>query len=115
MCHIALILPLLALPLLWIWPLAVAGPIYAVRPVETGVEAMIGATGRVVGSHGTTLVLQIGGELWNGRSAVVLRDGDRVKVIAVERLVLVVERADTKAASARSDLASLPGQRFTGA
>jgi hypothetical protein len=66
MCHIALLLPLLALPVLWMWPLAVSVPTYAAvaivsaaiycyailamrRPVETGAEAMVGATGKIVG------------------------------------------------------------------
>jgi hypothetical protein len=60
MCHITLLLPVLALPVFWILPLAVSVPVYAVvviiaglvygyamlamrRPVETGVEGMIGA------------------------------------------------------------------------
>ena len=116
MCHIALLLPVLALPVFWIWPLAVSVPVYAVvvivagliywyavlamrRPVETGVEGMIGATGEVVENQGASLVLQIGGEIWSGRSAAALSKGDRVEVVAVERLILVVKRLDTPAAS----------------
>jgi membrane protein implicated in regulation of membrane protease activity len=85
MCHIALLLPLLALPVLWMWPLAVSVPTYAAvaivsaaiycyailamrRPVETGAEAMVGATGKIVESRGTRLVVRIGSELWNARS-----------------------------------------------
>ncbi|MDH3435884.1 MAG: NfeD family protein, partial [Betaproteobacteria bacterium] len=85
MCHIALMLPLLALPVLWMWPLAVSVPIYAVvaivsatiywyavlamrRPIESGAEAMIGATGNVTESRSTRLMVRIGGELWNARS-----------------------------------------------
>jgi len=115
MCHIALLLPILALPVLWIWPLAVSAPIYGGmviiaalvywyailamrRPVETGVEGMIGATGEVVESHGASLVLRIGGEIWTGRSATALRKGEHVEVIALDRLVLVVERRDELAA-----------------
>lgn len=115
MCHIALLLPLLALPVLWIWPLAVSVPVYAVvaivaalvywyailamrRPVETGAEGMIGATGEVVESHGTSLILRIGGEIWSGRSATALRPGDRVEVMAVDRLVLVVKQLNGAAA-----------------
>jgi len=30
MCHVALMLPLLALPVLWMWPLAVSVPVYVV-------------------------------------------------------------------------------------
>ena len=111
MCHIALLLPVLALPVFWILPLSVSVPVYAVvviiaglvywyamlamrRPVETGVEGMIGATGEVVESSDASLVLRIGGEIWSGRSATALSKGERVQVIAVERLVLVVKSLD---------------------
>lgn len=111
MCHIALMLPLLALPVFWMWPLAVSGPVYVViaavsaaiywyavvamrRPVETGAEGMIGATGKVAEARGRDLVVRMGGETWNARSAGTLREGDRVEVIAVERLVLVVKGLD---------------------
>jgi len=125
MCHIALLLPLLTLPVLWIWPLAVSGPIYAVialvsaaiywyavramrQPIGTGAEGMIGATGRVVECRSHSLVVTIGGEIWNGRSSIALREGDRVKVIAVERLLLVVERADGTTLSARNNAPTVP-------
>jgi membrane-bound serine protease (ClpP class) len=115
MCHIALLLPLLALPVLWMWPLAVSVPVYAAvaivsaavywyailamrRPVETGAEAMIGAIGKIAESDGARLVVRIGGELWNARSLVALHEGDRVEVVAVKRLVLMVEALGARAA-----------------
>jgi len=114
MCHIALLLPLLALPVFWIWPLSVSVPVYAVvviiaalvywyavlamrRPVETGAEGMIGQTGEVIEVHGTSVVVRIGSEIWNARSPASLRKGDNVAVIAVERLVLMVKRLDEPA------------------
>ncbi len=114
MCHIALLLPLLALPVFWIWPLSVSVPVYAVvvivaalvywyavlamrRPVETGAEGMIGQTGEVIEVHGTSVVVRIGSEIWNARSPASLRKGDNVAVIAVERLVLRVKRLDEPA------------------
>jgi len=129
MCHIALLLPLLALPVLWIWPLAVSVPIYVViaiisaavywyavlamrRPIETGSEGMIGATGEVVERHGTSLVVRIGGEMWNGRSATALREGDRVEVIAVERLVLVVKSLHAPAAASLEPQPAPPSGRI---
>jgi membrane-bound serine protease (ClpP class) len=132
MCHIALMLPLLALPVFWMWPLAVSVPIYAVvaivsaavywyavlamrRPVETGAEGMIGATGEVVESRGTSLVVQIGSEMWNGRSAATLHEGERVEVIAVERLVLVVKSLDAPAAVSNDTRGSPPGGRVASA
>lgn len=132
MCHIALLLPLLALPVLWIWPLAVSVPVYAVvalvsalvywyailamrRPVETGAEGMIGATGEVAEGHGTSFVVRIGGEIWSGRSAAALHPGDRVEVIAVERLVLMVRRLDAAAPSSPDTQPPSPGRRVASA
>jgi len=132
MCHIALLLPVLALPVFWILPLAVSVPVYAVvviiaglvywyamlamrRPVETGVEGMIGATGKVVESHGASLVLRIGGEIWSGRSATALSKGERVEVIAMERLVLVVKRLDAPAPSSPDTQTPSPPHRVAGA
>jgi membrane-bound ClpP family serine protease len=132
MCHITLLLPVLALPVFWILPLAVSVPVYAVvviiaglvygyamlamrRPVETGVEGMIGATGEVVESHGASLVLRIGGEIWSGRSATALSKGERVEVIAMERLVLVVKRLDAPAPSSPDTRTPSPPHRVAGA
>jgi len=132
MCHIALMLPLLALPVLWMWPLAVSGPVYVViaavsaaiywyavlamrRPVETGAEGMIGATGKVVEGRGRDLVVRMGGEIWNGRSSVPLSEGDRVEVIAVERLVLVVKSLEAPPAIPHDMGTSPPGHRIAGA
>jgi len=114
MCHIALLLPLLALPVIWIWPLSVSVPVYTVvviiaalvywyavlamrRPVETGAEGMIGQTGEVIEVHGTSVVVRIGSEIWNARSSASLCKGNNVAVIAVERLVLRVRRLDEPA------------------
>lgn len=132
MCHITLLLPVLALPVFWILPLAASVPVYAVvviiaglvygyamlamrRPVETGVEGMIGATGEVVESHGASLVLRIGGEIWSGRSATALSKGERVEVIAMERLVLVVKRLDAPAPSSPDTRTPSPPHRVAGA
>lgn len=132
MCHIALLLPVLALPVFWILPLAVSVPVYAVvliiaalvywyamlamrRPVETGVEGMIGATGEVVESHGATLILRIGGEIWSGRSATALSKGEHVEVIAMERLVLVVRSLDAPAPSPPDTQTPSPHHRVAGA
>jgi membrane protein implicated in regulation of membrane protease activity len=108
MCHLLLLLPVLALPVFWILPLAVAVPSYALvlvvsvaayiglvkamrRPVLTGREHMLGATGEVIGGSGTTLRVQIDGELWSARSAQeALKPGDAVRVVAVEGLCLTV-------------------------
>jgi membrane protein implicated in regulation of membrane protease activity len=128
MCHIALLLPLLALPVLWIWPLAVSVPVYAMvaivsaaiywyailamrRPVETGAEGIIGAIAEVVESCGTRLVVRIGSELWNARSLATLQEGDHVQVVAVERLILTVKALDALAATYHNAQPSPPGSQ----
>lgn len=116
MCHLLLLLPILALPVFWILPLSVAAPIYAVvavvsvavyigvvramrRPVLTGKEHMLGATGEVIANTGSHLTVQIGGELWAAESAQGdLGVGDAVRVVAMEGLHLSVA-----ATSAESD------------
>ena len=82
MCHLILALPIVALPVLWLLPLGVAVPIYAVAvgiavgvyataikawkmPVHNGIEALPGATGRVVRVEGREVVLNVHGELWS--------------------------------------------------
>lgn len=127
MCHIFLILPVLALPVLWIWPLAVSVPVYGAvaivsaavywyavlamrRPVETGREGMIGMTGRVMESSGKNLVVRLGGEIWNARSGTALKEGERVEVIGMNRLILVVRGLDTPGVASRDTQPSPPGQ-----
>lgn len=116
MCHVLLLLPLLALPVFWIAPLAVALPVYGVvlassaaiywyaivamkRPVETGAEGLIGEIGEVIESRGTNLFVRARSENWRAKSATQLREGDRVKVVAVEDLTLQVQKLDLDAKS----------------
>ena len=129
MCHIALMLPLLALPVLWLWPLAVSVPVYVAvvivaaavywyailamrRPVETGTEGMMGARGEVVGSSDARLLVRIGSELWSAQSPDTLAVGDRVEVVAVNRLVLKVKAPDARAATTRRAPPSPSGSRI---
>lgn len=101
MCHLLLTLPLLALPIFWLFPLGAALPAdgavtavslavywYALlamnRPVMTGMEGMIGENGSVVEVNGQELLVQIHNELWPATSdGAVLRKGDRVEVVVV--------------------------------
>ena len=108
MCHLLLLLPVLALPVFWLFPLSVAFPTYALvavvsvaayaaaikamrRPVLTGKEHMLGATGEVVARDGARLTVEIDGELWAAESPrVELRVGDAVRVVSLEGLQLRV-------------------------
>ena len=114
MCHILLILPLLALPVFWIWPLPLALSVYgavlglsaaiywyAIRamrqPRQNGAERMIGAVGCVVIGELGEVRSQVHGELWRVMSTVPLSHGDRVKVVAAEDAALRVQKLDTGA------------------
>jgi len=77
MCHLILLLPLLALPLFWMAPMQFAGPAYAVvlvlsggiyflairamhRPVQTGVEALLHSRGEVLDKAGNLFRVVLG-------------------------------------------------------
>ena len=113
MCHLLLLMPVLALPVFWLWPLSVAVPLYAAvvvlsgalyvvvmramrRSVHTGKESMLHATGRVISQPGEPLAVRIEGERWEARSDEALQPGATVRVIAMEGLTLYVEPFDRK-------------------
>lgn len=114
MCHLILLMPLIALAVFWIWPLAIAAPVYAVvsllslwayalivramrRPVLGGSEELLHSSGEVVDAEGNMLHVRVHSELWNAESREPLHRGDRVKVIGMKGLVLRVERVDAAA------------------
>jgi membrane-bound ClpP family serine protease len=109
MCHLLLLLPILALPVFWVWPLAVAGPTYAAivsaalvtyayavkamrQPVETGTEEMLHSTGYVVdGPDADSLWVRVHNERWLARTTQSgLHKGDRVRVVGMEGMTLLV-------------------------
>ncbi len=63
------------------------------RAVVAGAEALIGAEGETLFWQGTEGRVRIRSEVWRARAAVPLQPGTRVKVIAREGLVVVVEPA----------------------
>jgi len=106
MCHLLLLLPVLALPVFWIWPLKIALPIYGVAaaaslgvyalvvwalqaPLLHGPQMLVGAMGRVIAAGGHRVTLRIGGELWladvQGTAPSL---GEEAIVVAVEGLRL---------------------------
>jgi membrane-bound serine protease (ClpP class) len=60
------------------------------RPVVSGREAMVGASGRVVEWSGAQGMVRVHGELWQARADGPLAPGDAVTVTAIDRLVLTV-------------------------
>jgi len=109
MCHLVLLLPILALPLFWLAPLSIAAPAYALvvilsgwiywlavsamrRPVQTGAESLAHSTGEVIARDDGVLRVRIHSEIWNAKSTDDLQPGDRIEVIAVEAMRLRVQR-----------------------
>jgi len=108
-CHLLLLLPLLALPVFWLMPLSVAVPVYvlvlvlsaavyylAIRamhlPVRTGKEELLHAVGMVTGRLNGGYQVRVHSELWNAESTDGLSPGDRVEVVAVKHMRLGVRR-----------------------
>lgn len=109
MCHIALLLPLLTLPMFWFWPMNVAVPLYIVvlgvsavmyyfayaamrRPVLTGNEHLIGNRTDVRETEPGKLYVRLDGERWQIQSAEELHAGDEVEIDAVKGARLLVHR-----------------------
>jgi membrane protein implicated in regulation of membrane protease activity len=109
MCHLVLLLPLLALPLFWLLPMSIAVPAYAAvlilsggiyylalramhQPVQTGLEALLHSRGEVLGQEGSLFRVRVHSETWNAESKDNLRPGDAIEVVAVEELRLRVRR-----------------------
>ena len=109
MCHLLLLLPVLALPVFWIWPLEIALPVYGVAaiaslgvyalvvwalraPLRHGPQTLVGATGTVIGIGERCVTLRIGGELWLANvRGVPLSPGEEAVVIAVDGLRLTAK------------------------
>jgi membrane-bound serine protease (ClpP class) len=63
------------------------------RAVVTGAEALLGAEGEILSWQGAEGRVRLQGEVWRARAKCPLEPGIRVKVIAREGLVVVVEPA----------------------
>ena len=120
MCHLILLMPVLALPIFWLMPPNLAIPIYMIiglitgflywliaksmgKQPETGRESLVGAAGEVISklgpvSHAQYLV-RAQGELWSASSPDVLRAGEMVSISAMDGIRLVVRRNGNPVAS----------------
>lgn len=113
MCHLILFMPVLAVPILWLVPLNLSIPIYALivlvsgllyriivksirKKPETGKEGLIGGIAEVVSSNQQPAgyLVRTQGELWNATSMDTLQTGDTVNVLAIDHLKLLVGRKD---------------------
>ena len=61
------------------------------RPVVTGAEELIGATGRIISDFEGNGVMRVHGEQWQVRSNAPMRAGDAARVVNREGLILQVE------------------------
>jgi membrane protein implicated in regulation of membrane protease activity len=109
MCHLLLLMPLIALPLFWILPLTEAISLYSAivvlsawlyvyvfkalaRPVVSGKEEIMHSVGKVIDVQGHTLHVKVHSEIWTATSSDNLQPGDTVKVTGMEELKLKVEK-----------------------
>ena len=61
------------------------------RPVVTGAEELIGATGTIAADFSSAGIIHIHGEQWNARSETPMRSGDSARVIGRDGLTLLIE------------------------
>lgn len=109
MCHILLLLPILALAVFLILPWQEAMVIYAGvclfsaafywmtwrtmhRQARTGVEGMMGGIGAVFRAGDGKTKVFYRGEIWDAVCDEMMSRGERVEIIGVERMTLVVRR-----------------------
>ncbi len=111
MCHLVLLMPVIALPVFWLMPLNLAAPLYAVialvsgllywlitrsmmKPIATGAESLVGVSAEVVSrlspNNYSKYLVRAGGELWTAHSDNSLQPGDKVNVTSVDGIRLVV-------------------------
>lgn len=116
MCHLFLLMPVLALPVFWLLPIGAAGTIYAAvvaislavywlmmkamrRPVAMGIETMQHAIGVVRYVEGRTATIWARSELWSAEpEAENLRVGDEVEVVGANGVVLKVKKVRVRTA-----------------
>lgn len=108
-CHLILFAPVLVLPLFWLLPLSLAVPIYGVvagltalvawpvvtamrRRSVTGAEGILGAKGEALSELKPHGLIRCHGEVWSATANEPIAGGERVRVVAVDRLHLHVVR-----------------------
>lgn len=108
MCHLILLLPVVALPLFWMLPLTIAGPVYIAcvavativyyyawetghRPVRIGQERLLHSQGTVV-AIAPALRIKVNSDVWLARSEDTLAVGEAVHVDGRNGLTLLVSK-----------------------
>ena len=110
MCHLIFLAPVLALPVFWLLPMSVALPIYGTvlgatalvvwpvvvawrrRPRITGAEGMVGARGEALTELSPHGLIRCQGEVWSATANEPIAGGEKVRVVALDRLHARVSR-----------------------
>lgn len=110
MCHLILVMPIVALPVLWLLPLGEGLPLYmavllvtgavywlAIRamraPVVSGKQTVLRRVGRVRSADGHRGSVWVASELWSAESRdTPLAVGDAVEVVGIDGLRLIVRK-----------------------
>ncbi len=109
MCHIVLLLPIITLPLFWLFPWEDAVFFYVVicflsalfywllwqdmrRPAITGIEGMMGGAGTVFRCGNDKTKVYYRGEIWDAIGVDAMCPGEQVEIIGFERMKIVVRR-----------------------
>jgi len=111
MCHLILLMPVLALPVLWLLPLGEGMAAYAIvlvvsiavywitikamrAPLQIGIETLLHAVGTVRAADGCRGAVWVASELWSADfDDASLAIGDRVEMVAIEGVRLIVRKA----------------------
>ena len=120
MCHLVLLMPVIALPIFLFMPIGQALPFYLVivaisaflywlmvkamrRRVETGAECLIGAKAEVVSKlrplDHAQYIVRSQGELWTANCSENLEPGETVSIASVNGVRLVIERRNNDSAA----------------
>ena len=115
--HYLLLLPLLGIVLFFILPLSIAGPLYVViliisglmywviyramkKSHNSGIETFIGTEARVVSviepGEDARYLVKIRGETWRANSKDELQPGDRAKILSVAGLIMEINKITDK-------------------
>ncbi len=115
MCHLILLMPVIALPIFWLAPLNFAIPSYVVivlisaffywlitkalrKPIQDGFQSLIGTEAEVVSKRASDnparYIIRSQGELWSAYSTDNLQSGEWVNIVAVRGIGVVVERPE---------------------
>lgn len=126
MCHLVLLLPVVALPVFWLLPLGDAAFLYSAviaaslgtywlvlqslrAPVVTGIEALRHKTGTVRSVDGRKAAVWVASELWSAETEPgALQVGDIVEIVGAVGIVLQVRKAGRPRADHTSPSSAVP-------